>query len=110
MTDKVRTRNWRDVRKDAERAGKIDPKRVAAIKADLLDQLAAYRLAEIRKELSMTQMEIADALAVGQSAISKLEAGDLRRSSLGTISDYVEALGGKLRVIADFDDVQMTVK
>ncbi len=35
--------------------------------------------------------------------------GDLSHTELGTLESYVEALGGKLRVVADFGDKSITV-
>lgn len=104
MSKEQPARRWRDVRAEAVRAGRIDPARVEKGKQDLLDQVRAYRLAEIRKAQGRTQKDVADELDVSQARVSALEGGDLSKSALGTISDYVEALGGRLKVVADFGD------
>ncbi len=39
-----------------------------------------------------------------QARVSKLETGDLSHTELGTLQSYVAALGGNLRVVADFGD------
>ncbi|WP_157467003.1 hypothetical protein [Frankia sp. QA3] len=41
---------------------------------------------------------------VRQPAVSDLECGALERAGLSTIRAYVEALGGKIQLIADFGD------
>jgi DNA-binding XRE family transcriptional regulator len=68
------------------------------------DQLVAEELtlAELREALQRTQAELAKKLEVRQSAISKLE----RRTDmyLSTLIGIVEAMGGKLEIIAQFPD------
>jgi predicted transcriptional regulator/transcriptional regulator with XRE-family HTH domain len=61
------------------------------------------RLQSLRTERGITQLELADLLGVGQTALSHLEKRhDVKLSSLKA---YVEALGGKLHVTAIFSDV-----
>jgi hypothetical protein len=43
-------------------------------------------------------------MKVSQARISKIEHGTLTHTELGTLESYVEALGGRLRVVAEFDD------
>lgn len=61
------------------------------------------RLHELRSALIReTQAELARRLGVSQAAISKLEnSGDPK---ISTLVAYVEALGGRLRVSAEFDE------
>jgi len=67
--------------------------RVAAKAAALHDAMTLEELCNAR---SLSQEEVAEALAVGQPAVAKLDmhAGNLRR--------YVEALGGTLEITARF--------
>lgn len=54
-------------------------------------------LSALRRELGLTQVELADRLGMSQSDLSKLERRrDVRLSSL---RGYAEALGGRLRVL-----------
>jgi predicted XRE-type DNA-binding protein len=110
--EKIETRNWRDVkaRRDAERPDRSRAGRVAKIQREQLSAVRAVRLAELRKQQGLTQTDVADSLAVAQSRISAIENGELNSSQLGTISAYVEALGGHLRVVADFGDQTITVE
>ncbi|GGQ55071.1 hypothetical protein [Kitasatospora griseola] len=57
-----------------------------------------HRLAEIRREQDLTQPDV-----------SRLENGALDTAAPSTIRAYVEALGGRLRMVADFNDRTLTV-
>lgn len=50
------------------------------------------------------QSDVAVLMGVSRPRVSKLESGDPSRLELGTIQSYVAALGGKLRVVADFGE------
>ncbi|MGC0376064.1 hypothetical protein RKD28_003580 [Streptomyces sp. SAI-229] len=41
--------------------------------------------------------------------VSAIEHGELDRAEVATLRAYVEALGGRLRVVADFGDAEYTV-
>lgn len=43
-------------------------------------------------------------MGVSQARVSKLESGDLSHTELGTLQSYVAALGGELRIVAEFSD------
>jgi len=59
-------------------------------------------LRELRKDREFSQEQLADVLGIGQEGVSRLEhRPDIR---LSTLQSYVKALGGTLRVIADFPD------
>jgi len=61
---------------------------------------AAVRLAELRRELGLSQIELAERLSVQQGAVSRMERrGDIKVSSL---REYCQSLGGKLRLMAEF--------
>ena len=61
---------------------------------------AAVRLAELRRELGLSQIELAERLCVQQGAVSRMERrGDLKVSSL---REYCHSLGGKLTLMAQF--------
>jgi DNA-binding XRE family transcriptional regulator len=74
-----------------------------AIKAEAQKLVAEeLTLAELREARQRTQAELAKKLDVQQSAISKLE----RRTDmyLSTLISIVEAMGGKLEIVAQFPD------
>ena len=59
-------------------------------------------LQELRKNREFSQEQLAEILGIGQDNVSRLEhRPDIR---LSTLQSYVQALGGKLRIIADFPD------
>ncbi len=95
-------KNWTDLRKEMIAGGQIDEAKSAEHQRRMLAEVRAHRLAEIRKAQSLTQVEVAKLMDVDQSRISRLEAGRLDTTELGTVKKYIEALGGQLRVIADF--------
>lgn len=107
--DKVRVRSAASVHEGLLRSGVVSETDVNEALTEHVDAVRAYRLAEIRKQQGVTQQNLADQMIVAQSRISAIENGDLQHTELGTVSAYVEALGGHLRVVADFGDQQLTV-
>jgi transcriptional regulator with XRE-family HTH domain len=73
-----------------------DPERRARV-----EEYKSAMLGDLRRELDLTQAAIADRLNVTQENVSQIERGgsDLR---LSTLQRYVEALGGRLEVRAEF--------
>ena len=57
---------------------------------------------DLRKALAMTQVSMAKALGIRQESVSRIE----KRSDLliSTLESYVDAMGGKLRFVAEFPD------
>ena len=57
-------------------------------------------LRELRKAHELTQERVAEALHISQDGVSRIE----KRSDflLSTLRSYVEAMGGKLRLVAEF--------
>jgi transcriptional regulator with XRE-family HTH domain len=72
--------------------------RVEARATELIDQELTLR--ELRKALDMTQTALAEELKIGQDTVSRLE----RRTDmlLSTLSEYVNALGGRLELNVEF--------
>jgi predicted transcriptional regulator len=80
---------------------KLPKKRQQAIKkrtAELVAEEATLR--QLREARERSQVEIAEKLHIKQAAVSKLE----RRTDmyLSTLRGYIEAMGGKLEIIARF--------
>src|SRR6266581_1280489 len=65
-------------------------------------QVRAEYLTEMRKKAGLTQAEVAEAMGVSQQRVSAIESGAV--AELATLGDYIRALGGELKVIADFGD------
>lgn len=64
-------------------------------------QDSARALGDLRRSLDVTQVQLARRLAVSQATVSKFEKSN---PVVSTVRRYVEALGGRLEVIAVFDD------
>lgn len=65
-------------------------------------RLETHLLAELRRARGLTQTQVAASLAIEQGAVSRLERRD--DLFLSTLSDYIQALGGELRLVASFPD------
>lgn len=71
--------------------------------AKLAGELAARRvhnLAALRKAGELTQVQLAETLGIGQGDVSKLE--QRQNLMLQTLARYIEATGGRLRVVAEY--------
>lgn len=68
------------------------------------DHVRAWYLAQVRAEQNRTQSDLTQMMRVSQPRVSALERGELDTVTLSTLRAYVQALGGKLRVVADFGD------
>ena len=81
----------------------MPPERQAEIreKARLLIE-EELTLRDLRKARALTQAQISQALNMSQDGVSRLE----RRSDLllSTLRSYIEAMGGKLKISAEFPD------
>jgi DNA-binding XRE family transcriptional regulator len=69
--------------------------------------LAAMPLDELRRARQMTQAKLAETLGVNQGEVSKIE----HRTDLylSTLSEYVDALGGRLEIRAIFPDSEVRI-
>jgi DNA-binding XRE family transcriptional regulator len=81
----------------------LSPARRRKIAARAATLIAEERsLQELRQAHKLTQKKMAEVLGIGQDSVSRLE----QRSDLliSTLRNYVEALGGKLSLVAEFPD------
>lgn len=104
-TTSTGTKSWAQLREER----KPNPEKVAEYQKQMIAEMRAYRLAEIRKQNDITQEVVADRIGVSQRRVSRIEHGDLQRTQLATVKSYVEALGGTLEVVARFGDAKYTV-
>lgn len=82
-----------------------DPDRAARIgeaKDEMIGELVAYQLAELRRSLGVDQTELARRLGITQGGVSALERS--ADPKLSTLRKLVEALGGTLRIEVEIDD------
>jgi predicted XRE-type DNA-binding protein len=78
------------------------PEEIEAGARQLLAQARGHQLAETRKQLALSQKQIAAAMGVSIARVSQIEHGEV--TSFEVIARYVEALGGRLDLVADFGD------
>ena len=82
---------------------KLPRKERKAIETRRQELLAEYMtLQDLRKARELTQQRMAELLGIKQANVSRLEKrSDLLLSTLGS---YVAAMGGRLRLVAEFPD------
>lgn len=73
----------------------------------MLDQARGWRLVELRKRREMTQEQVATRMGVSVARVSQIEGGSV--STQEVLGRYIAALGGTLKLIADFGDEQLKV-
>jgi predicted XRE-type DNA-binding protein len=79
-----------------------DPGRRAAARDARNARDVGYHLAQMRKQQGMTQAQVARTMGVSQVRVSRMEHGDIERMQVESIAAYVAAIGGHLRLVADF--------
>jgi DNA-binding XRE family transcriptional regulator len=96
---------WSQIRD--EQIERIGREEFEAGKQQMLAGARGWRLAEIRRRRGLTQVQVAERMGVGKSRISQIERG--RVSTREVLDRYVEALGGRLSLMADFGDELLRV-
>jgi DNA-binding XRE family transcriptional regulator len=102
------TRRWRDtdhLDRAVETAGGSEQFDGAV--EQMLDEARGWRLAELRKRREMTQEQVADRMGISVARVSQIESGAV--STQEVLARYIAALGGTLKMIADFGDEQLKV-
>lgn len=87
----------------AEKIGKLSRTERARVEARAAELMAEeMTLRELRKARRLTQVRMAKTLGITQDSVSRLE----KRSDLllSTLRKTVEAMGGKLSLVAQFPD------
>jgi DNA-binding XRE family transcriptional regulator len=96
------THKWSEIKE------KMAPERRARLDAEVRREVLAMELRELRQEAGKTQTEVAEIAEMTQAELSKLERRD--DHLLSTLRRYVAALGGKLEVVAVFDNKRIPLK
>ncbi|MFC4105015.1 helix-turn-helix domain-containing protein [Micromonospora zhanjiangensis] len=73
----------------------------------MLDEARGWRLADMRKRRGLTQDQVAARMGISVARVSQIEGGHV--STQEVLNRYVAALGGTLKLIADFGDEQLKV-
>jgi DNA-binding XRE family transcriptional regulator len=96
---------WSQIRD--EQIERIGREEFEAGKEQMLAEARGWRLAEIRRRRGLTQAQVADRMGVSKGRVSQIERG--RVSTREVLDRYVEALGGRLSLMADFGDELLRV-
>lgn len=101
-------RRWREsdhLEQAIETAGGVE--RFEAEVQELRQEAQGWRLAEMRKRRGLTQIQVAERMGISVARVSQIELGAV--STREVLDRYVAALGGTLKLIADFGDEQLKV-
>jgi hypothetical protein len=85
--------------------GEFYPGQAAEVEAGASDLLARNRartLAEQRTRLGLTQTEVAERMGIGPDQVAAIERAEPGTTDVRTLVAYVEALGGRLELTAEF--------
>ena len=93
--------DWETMEQELHAAG-VSPAEIEAGVRRLLAEFRGHQLAEARKQLGLAQRDIAAAMGASIARVSRIEHGEV--TSFEVIARYVEALGGRLDLVADFGD------
>jgi DNA-binding XRE family transcriptional regulator len=88
-----------------ERVG--GPEEAERRRRELLGRQSGFRLAEERKRRGLTQAQLAKAMGVTSGRVSQIERGEV--ATMDSVARYVEALGGRLDLVASFGDHTVAV-
>jgi phage shock protein A len=95
-------RGYDDTRSFLEEFHSGDAGEALAGAATLAARNRARSLAEQRTRLGLTQAEVAQRMGVSQERVSAIEHAEPGATEVRTLAGYVEALGGRLGIIAEF--------
>ena len=95
-------------KKFSELRRQMSPEAQARSAARAEGMLLEMRLRELRQSRNVSQVQVAQAMGVEQTSISKLE----HRSDmyLSTVYAFVKALGGELKLVASFPEGDIPVQ
>ena len=86
---------------------KMTPERRERVEDRVQGMLVEMALHELRQSRQLTQCQLAENLKVNQAAISKMEGqSDMY---LSTLRRLVGAMGGKLKLVAQFPDQEVVI-
>lgn len=93
----MKIHKWHDIMKE-----RYSRKQIAEFRAAAARELLEMNLRALREMAGKTQAQLAKSTKISQAELSKVE----RRQDhlISTLRRYVRALGGELRVVAEFGD------
>ena len=88
-------------------SARVASDRVVLIAHQIADR-RVQTLTALRKARELTQVQVAETLGIGQGDVSKLE--QRQNLMLQTLARYIEATGGRLRVVAEYGDDRVEIE
>ena len=80
---------------------RVGPEEAERRRKTLIARQSGQRLAEERKQRGLTQAQLAETMGVTLGRVYQIERGEL--STIEAIARYVQALGGRLDLVANAD-------
>lgn len=104
--------NWREVKAKARAADltwdtEKRTARRARMREEMLASVSGSQLAEIRVQLGLTQIQLAETAGLSQARISQIENGNT--TSLENLRAYVAGLGGRLEIVARIGNIHLNI-
>ena len=84
------------------KATRLTPERIKAISQLAQNEILEMNLKQLRQETGLTQQQMADAIGVAQSQLSRIE--HRQDHIISTLRTYIQALGGELEIVAVLGD------
>ncbi len=106
------TKSWNEIKKIMEADPDHEALMAEAREAAAEHERAYFRgLADVRRARDLTQEELAEALGIKQTSVSKVERAHERHADLylSTLRRFVEAMGGELKIVAVFPDAEIPI-
>ena len=85
----------------------FSPERRRRVNEQYEQMLAEMPLHELRRTRSLTQKDLAERLNINQPAVSKMEKRS--DSNISSLRSYIEAVGGKLKITAEFPEGEVGI-
>jgi phage shock protein A len=87
-----------------------DVSEIEAGAAALVVRNRGRTLAEQRVRRGLTQAQVAERMSVRQERVSAIERAETGATEVRTLAGYIEALGGRLEIIADFGGERVVLR
>lgn len=106
------TKSWNEIKKVMEGDPGHD-RLMTETRQETAEREQAYfrGLADVRRARDLTQEELAEALGIKQTSVSKIERAHERHADLylSTLRRFIEAMGGELKLVAVFPDAEIPI-
>jgi DNA-binding XRE family transcriptional regulator len=87
-----------------------DAGRIEAAAASLAARNRGRSLAAQRERLGLTQAQVAGRMGITEDQVADIERAEAGATEVGVLGRYVEALGGRLEIVADFGEDRVLLR